>query len=133
MHHHAKFNKKNNNVVRLSNIVPFHISYQVNLYCRNNSAHNYNYFETLFHTLAFHTNFSRIFHPCSLVPHFHVSHFPPMQSGAANSCLAFSVAPVRERFCGADGSVVNSSTSSITLVGAAVWCGAQKCEFYRIV
>ena len=25
--------------------------------------------------MAFHTNFSRIFHPCKLVPHFHVSHF----------------------------------------------------------
>ena len=47
----------------------------VNLYWRNNSAHKHNYFETLFHTLAFHTNFSRIFHPCNLVPHFHVSHF----------------------------------------------------------
>ena len=81
---------KNNNLVRLSSIVPFHIIYQVNLYWRNNSAHKYNYFETLFHTLAFHTNFSRIFHPCKLVPHFHVSHFPPVQSGAENSCLAFS-------------------------------------------
>jgi len=68
-----------NNLVRLSSIVPFHIIYQVNLYWRNNSAHKYNYFETLFHTLAFHTNFFRIFHPCKLVPHFHVSHFqsPP--------------------------------------------------------
>ena len=83
---------KNNNLVRLSSIVPFHIIYQVNLglYWRNNSAHKYNYFETLFHTLAFHTNFSRIFHPCNWVPHFHLSHFPPLQSGAANSCLAFS-------------------------------------------
>ena len=69
---------KNNNLVRLSSIVPFHIIYQVNLYWRNNSAHKYSYFETLFHTLAFHTNFSRIFHPCNLVPHFHVSHFPPL-------------------------------------------------------
>jgi len=83
-----------NYLVRLSNIVPFHIIYQVNLYWRNNSAHKYNYFETLFHTLAYHTNFCRIFHPCSLVPHFHVSHFPPLQVGAANSCLAFSVAPM---------------------------------------
>ena len=66
---------KNNNLVRLSSIVPFHIIYQVNLYWRNISAHKYNYFETLFHTLAFHTNFSRILHPCKLVPHFHVSHF----------------------------------------------------------
>ena len=75
-----------NNLVRLSSIVPFHIIYQVNLYWRNNSAHKYNYFETLFHTLAFHTNFStpatwcrifmsRIFHPCKLVPQIHVSHF----------------------------------------------------------
>ena len=81
---------KNNNLVRLSSIVPFHSIYQVNLYWRNNSAHKYNYFETLFQTLAFHTNFSRIFHPCKLVPYFHVSHFPPLQSGAENSCLAFS-------------------------------------------
>ena len=66
---------KNNNLVRLSSIVPFHIIYQLNLYWRNNSAHKYNYFQTLFHTLALHTNFSRIFHPCNLVPHFHVSHF----------------------------------------------------------
>ena len=66
---------KNNNLVRLSSIVPFYIIYQVNLYWRNNSAHKYNYFETLFHTLAFHTNFSRIFHPCNLVPQIHVSHF----------------------------------------------------------
>ena len=66
---------KNNNLVRLSSVVPFQIIYQVNLYWRNNSAHKYNYFETLLHTLAFHTNFSRIFHPCNLVPHFHVSHF----------------------------------------------------------
>ena len=77
-----------NNLVRLSSIVPFHIIYQVNLYWRNNSANKYNYFETLFHTSAFHTNFSRIFHPCNLVPHF-----APLQVGAANSCLAFSVAP----------------------------------------
>ena len=28
-----------------------------------------------------------------LVPHFHVPQFPPVQTGAANSCLAFSVAP----------------------------------------
>ena len=54
---------KNNNLVRLSSIVPFHIIHKVNLYWRNNSAHKYNYFQTLFHTLAFHTNFSRIFHP----------------------------------------------------------------------
>jgi len=47
-------------------------------------------FEALFHTLSFHTNFSRIFHPCKLVPHFHVSQFLPVQTGAANSCLAFS-------------------------------------------
>ena len=33
---------------------------------------------------------SRIFHPCNMVPHFHVSHFPPLQSGAAFSCLTFS-------------------------------------------
>jgi len=39
------------------------------------------------------TDFSRIFHPCKLVPHFHVPQFPPVQTGAANSCLAFSVAP----------------------------------------
>ena len=32
----------------------------------------------------------RIFHPCILVPHFHVSHFLPLQSGPENSCLAFS-------------------------------------------
>ena len=69
---------KYNNLVRLSSIVPFHIIYQVNLYWRNTSAHKYNYSETLFHTLAFHTNFSRIFHPCKLVPHFHVSHFSPL-------------------------------------------------------
>ena len=69
---------KNNNLARLSSIVSFHIIYQVNLYWMNNSAHKYNYFETLFHTLTFHTNFSRIFHPCNLVPHFHVSHFPPL-------------------------------------------------------
>ena len=50
-------------------------------------------FETLFHTLAFHTNFSRFFRPCKLVPRFHVPQFPPVQTGAANSCLAFSVAP----------------------------------------
>jgi len=82
-----------NNLVRLSSIVPFHIIYQVNLYWRNNSANKYNYFETLFHTLAFHTNFSRIFHPCNLVPHFHVSHFPTLQVGAANSCLAYLTVP----------------------------------------
>ena len=64
-----------NNLVRLSSIVPFHIIYQVNLHWRNNSAHKYNYYETFFHTLAFHTNFSRIFHPCKLVPQIHVSHF----------------------------------------------------------
>ena len=40
--------------------------------------------------MAFHTNFSRSFHPCNLVRHFHVSHFLLLQSGAANSCLAFS-------------------------------------------
>jgi len=33
---------------------------------------------------------SRIFHPCNLVPQIHVSHFPPLQHGAAFSCLAFS-------------------------------------------
>ena len=33
---------------------------------------------------------SRIFHPCNLVPKIHVSYFPPLHSGAANSCLAFS-------------------------------------------
>ena len=59
---------KNNNLVRLSSIVPFHIIYQVNLYWRNNSAHKYNWhFFTLwlsiltfpaFSTLA---NWSRIF------------------------------------------------------------------------
>ena len=47
-------------------------------------------FETLFHTLAFYANFSRIFYPCKLVPHFHVPQFPPVQTGAANSCHAFS-------------------------------------------
>ena len=66
---------KNSNLVRLSSIVPFHIIYQVNLHWRNNSAHKYNYFETLFHTLAFRTNFSRSFHPCNLVPQIYVSHF----------------------------------------------------------
>jgi len=33
---------------------------------------------------------SCIFHPCNMVPHFHVSQFPHLQVGAANSCLAFS-------------------------------------------
>ena len=55
------------------------------------SYNNDNVFETLFHTFAFHTNFFSIFHPCKLVPHFHVLQFPPVQSGAANSCLAFQV------------------------------------------
>ena len=41
---------------------------------------------------------SRIFHPCNLVPKIHVSHFPPLHSGAAFSCpaiscLAFSASP----------------------------------------
>ena len=31
-----------------------------------------------------------IFHSCKLVLHFHVPQFPPVQTGAANSCLAFS-------------------------------------------
>ena len=75
-----------NNLVRLSSIVPFHIIYQVNLYWRNNSAHKYNYFETLWLSIltfpAFSTTaiwsrifMSRIFHPCKLVPQIHVSHF----------------------------------------------------------
>jgi len=34
-----------------------------------------------------------IFHPCKLVLHFHVPQIQPLQSGAANSCIAFSVAP----------------------------------------
>jgi len=94
---------KNNNLVRLSSIVPFRIIYQVNLYWRNNSAHKYNYFQTLFHTLAFHTNFSRSFHPCNLVPHFHVSHFqsPPQDDpcrsyigGSCDPCNPCGVAPM---------------------------------------
>ena len=79
---------KNNNLVRLSSIDPCHIIYQVNLYWRNNSAHKYNYFETLFHTLAFHTNFSRSFHPCNLVPHFHVSHFQTPDRAMQHSDVA---------------------------------------------
>ena len=47
--------------------------------------------------MAFHTNFFRIFHPCKLVPHFHVPQFPPVQTAAVNSCLAFSVAPSQYR------------------------------------
>jgi len=40
------------------------------------------------------------FHPCKLVPQIHVSHFPPLQHGAAfscpaNSCLAFSASPTQ--------------------------------------
>ena len=91
---------KNNNLVRLSSIVPFHIIYQVNLYWRNNSAHKYNYFETLFHTLAFHTNFSRNFHPCNLVPHFHVSHF---QSPHLNLMMLWWLMKgcMGQRFCNA--------------------------------
>ena len=43
---------------------------------------------------------SRNFHPCNLVPQMHVSHFPPLQNGAAfscpaSSCLAFSASPVK--------------------------------------
>ena len=46
---------------------------------------------------------SRIFHPCNPVPHFHVSHFPPLQHGAAFSCpavscLAFSASPTLLQF-----------------------------------
>ena len=42
---------------------------------------------------------SRNFHPCKLVPQIHVSHFPPLQHGAAfscpaSSCLAFSASPL---------------------------------------
>ena len=42
---------------------------------------------------------SRIFHPCNLVPLIHVSHFSPLQHGAAFSCpaiscIAFSASPV---------------------------------------
>ena len=37
----------------------FTFIYQINLYWRNNSAQKYNYIETLFHTLAIYTNFSR--------------------------------------------------------------------------
>ena len=33
---------------------------------------------------------SRNFHPCMLVLQIHVSHFPPLQHGAAFSCPAFS-------------------------------------------
>ena len=41
---------------------------------------------------------SRIFDPCKLVPQIHVSHFPPLQHGAAfscpaSSCLALSASP----------------------------------------
>ena len=41
---------------------------------------------------------SRNFYPCKLVPQIHVSHFPPLQHGAAfscpaSSCLAFSASP----------------------------------------
>jgi len=43
---------------------------------------------------------SRNFHPRKLVPQIHVSHFPPLQHGAAfscpaSSCLAFSASPSR--------------------------------------
>jgi len=33
-----------------------------------------------------------------MVPHFHVPQFSPVQTGAANSCLAFSVAPFAAQF-----------------------------------
>jgi len=82
-----------NNLVRLSSIVPFHIIYQVNLYWRNNTAHKYNYFETLWLSILTFPAFSTpaiwsrifmscIFHPCKLLPQIHVSHFqsPPLQN-----------------------------------------------------
>jgi len=81
-----------NNLLRLSSIVPFHIHLSNKLILKEKlcTQIQLGYFETLFHTLAFHTNFFRIFHPCNMVPHFHVPQFPPVQTGAANSCLAFS-------------------------------------------
>ena len=37
---------------------------------------------------------SRIFHPCSFVPHFLFSHFPPLQFSAAFSFPAFSTSSI---------------------------------------
>jgi len=49
---------------------------------------------TLIRKQAFHTRLSRIFHPCSLVPHFPARNFRPCISDRpAFSGLAFSVAP----------------------------------------
>ena len=111
---------KNNNLLRSSSIVPLHIIYQVNLYWRNNSAHKYNYFETVFHTLAFHTNFSRIFHPCKLVPHFHVSHFQSPQLNSPSSSSS-TVELVDDTYATIDESwLFTTSRSTSTCCGFVV-------------
>jgi len=69
--------------------------------------------QSVFHTIAFlafstpatwcRIFMSRNFYPCKLVPQIHVSHFPPLQHGAAfscpaSSCLAFSASPSKQRY-----------------------------------
>ena len=57
------------------------------------------------------------FHPCKLVPQIHVSHFPPLQHGAAFSCpaiscLAFSASPI-----GADLRLLLQNVKGLTFLG----------------
>jgi len=64
---------------------------------------------------------SRNFHPCKLVPQIHVSHFPPLQHGAAFSCpaiscLAFSASPVYSKAI----SQSNKNRQSSTLCGSDI-------------
>ena len=41
-------------------------------------------------SVAFHTGFSRVFHPCIMVPRFPLPRFPPLHYGAVFSTPAFS-------------------------------------------
>jgi len=43
--------------------------------------------------------YSRVFHPCHMVPRFQLLHFPPLLSRATFSTPAFSVAPVLGPVC----------------------------------
>ena len=93
-----------NNLVRLSSVIPFHIHLSNKLYTEGITLHTntttLRHFFThwlfiIFPAFSTPANLSSIFiscifHSCKLVLHFHVPQFPPVQTGAANSCLAFS-------------------------------------------
>jgi len=75
---------------------------------------------------------SCIFHSCKLVLHFHVPQFPPMQTGDANSCLAFSgpaLSPSKDGAvtCGAESwrfpLGVCSSVPNLAMIGKWVYTG----------